>query len=399
MKRLLLFQLALWSALLAAEIRAEDDHDHDHDHEAIDSDRAASTVILDDTAVQNLAIETVLVEERTFESTVFAIGRIEEVPATRSALSSRIAGRVVELNAYTGDRVEKGQLLVRVESRQPGDPPPTVDLHALQSGLVVDSHVRLGEPVDPNEDLLDISDRSRLWAVAKIPEPEAAGIVPGTKARIRIPALGDAVIEAELSRYGVEADREAGAIEGIFAIDNPDGRLQPGMRAEFSIITGSREDVLSVPRIAVQGDPTKRVVFVEDFELPNAYVRVPVVLGEQNEEFVEIVSGLFPADEVVTRGSYSLAFAGSGSGMSLKEALDAAHGHEHNEDGSEMTPEQKAVHEAEERAAAGANAAAGPASTWLLAWAIAATLGFLLCAQRLWKNRAQAPKGDGENSK
>jgi len=55
---------------------------------------------------------------------------------------------------------------------------------------------------------------------------------------------------------------------------------------------------------------------------------------------VEIVRGLFPADEVVTQGAYSLAFAGAGT-LSLKAALDAAHGHEHNPDGSELTPEQK----------------------------------------------------------
>lgn len=356
--------------------------------EAIDSDRAANTVILDETAVRNLRIELVPVSEETFESTVFAIGRIEEVPANRSALSSRIAGRVVELNAYVGDTVKRGEVLARVESRQPGDPPPTVDLPALQGGLVVDSHVRVGDPVEPASDLLDISDRSRLWAVARIPEPEAAGIVRGTKARIRVPALGDEVIEATLDRFGVEANREAGTIEGIFQIDNPGGRLQPGMRAEFSLITGKRGDVMAVPRAAIQGDPTKRIVFVEDFELPNAYVRSPVVLGESNDTHVEVVAGLFPGDEVVTRGSYALSFAGSGSGMSLKEALDAAHGHEHNEDGSEMTPERRAAEEAEGRGASGEGG--GMPNPWILGWAVLATLGLAACFPRLRKRVSES---------
>lgn len=57
---------------------------------------------------------------------------------------------------------------------------------------------------------------------------------------------------------------------------------------------------------------------------------------------MEILGGLFPGDEVVTKGAYALGFAG-GSGPSLKEALDAAHGHEHNADGSEMTAAQKAA--------------------------------------------------------
>ncbi|MDB2496115.1 efflux RND transporter periplasmic adaptor subunit [Verrucomicrobiales bacterium] len=367
-------------AVFSATILAED---------AIDTDRAANTVILDEIGVKNLRIEMVPVSEETFESTVFAIGRIEEIPATRSALSSRIAGRIVELNAFIGDEVKAGQVLAKVESRQPGNPPPTIELRALQGGTVVDSHSRIGEPVEPDSDLLDISDRSKLWAVAKIPEPEASAIVPGTRARIRVPALGDEVIEAKLARFGVEANREAGTIEGIFEIDNSNGKLQPGMRVEFSLITGVRKDVMSVPRSSVQGNPTKRVVFVEDFELPNTFVKAPVVLGEQNDTHVEVISGLFPGDEVVTRGSYSLSFAGSGSGMSLKEALDAAHGHEHNEDGSELTAEQKAEKEAAKRAASGGGGSV-PLWAWLVAgWAAIATIIMLILAQSLL-NKKQA---------
>jgi cobalt-zinc-cadmium efflux system membrane fusion protein len=56
---------------------------------------------------------------------------------------------------------------------------------------------------------------------------------------------------------------------------------------------------------------------------------------------VEVVNGLLPGDQVVTRGAYALMFAGKGS-VSLKEALDAAHGHPHNEDGSEMSKEDAA---------------------------------------------------------
>jgi hypothetical protein len=71
-------------------------------------------------------------------------------------------------------------------------------------------------------------------------------------------------------------------------------------------------------------------------------VKTPVVTGASNDRVVEIISGLLPADEVVTQGAYSLAFAGGGT-LSLKEALDAAHGHEHNADGSEITAASKAA--------------------------------------------------------
>lgn len=303
---------------------------------ALEPERIRNTVILDETAVLNLGLETAIAEERRFETTVFAVGRIEEIPARRYSLSSRIPGRALEIFAFEGDRVVRGQLLARVESRQPGDPPPVIDLHAPVDGMVVASHVLAGKPVEPDTDLMDIADRSEMWAVARIPEQDAARMAPGTVARIRIPAAGGEVIEAALVRFGVEADREAGTVLGVFALPNPEGRLLPGMRAEFSIIVSSRDGVLSVPREAVQGDPARRVLFVKDFELANAYLKVPVVLGESNDRYVEVIRGVFPGDEVVTRGSYSLGFVGGGGGVSLKEALDAAHGHAHNEDGSEI---------------------------------------------------------------
>jgi hypothetical protein len=99
---------------------------------------------------------------------------------------------------------------------------------------------------------------------------------------------------------------------------------------------------MAVPRAAVQGDGAERFLYVADDGIPNAFVKVPIVVGAMNGRSVEIKEGLLPGDKVVTTGAYSLAFAGKGS-VSLKEALDAAHGHEHNEDGSEVSKDQKAA--------------------------------------------------------
>ena len=116
------------------------------------------------------------------------------------------------------------------------------------------------------------------------------------------------------------------------------------MRAEFSIVLGKRESVMSIPRLALQGDAASRTVYRKHYDtsLKHTFVRVPVVIGAMNDRFVEITSGLVAGDEIVTTGAYSLGFAGKGS-VSLKAALDAAHGHEHNEDGSEVTAGQKAA--------------------------------------------------------
>ena len=118
--------------------------------------------------------------------------------------------------------------MVRVESRQPGNPPPIIELKAPIGGLVVQSHVRLGEPVEPDKELLDISDLSEVYAIARVPEHQAAQLKPGTKAHIVVSALGKQIIEGEMLRFGTSADRESGTIDAIFRVANPDLQDAPG---------------------------------------------------------------------------------------------------------------------------------------------------------------------------
>ena len=167
-------------------------------------------------------------------------------------------------------------------------------------------------------------------------------------------------------RFGPAADRESGTIDAIFRLPNPELLLRPGMRAEFSIVTSKREGVMSIPREALQGDAVGHFVYIKDYELKNAYVKTSLQLGAQNDRFVEVVSGLLAGDEVVTRGAYSLAFAGKGS-VSLREALDAAHGHPHNEDGSEMTKEQLAAANTPTASAPGQKGGMTPLTIFLIA--------------------------------
>ena len=309
--------------------------------ETIDPEIQANLVILDEAGAENLGIEIIEASEETFEETVFALGRIEAIPSRQAVVSSRIPGRIAELKVYEGDTVTPGQTLLRVESRLP-NPPPPIALHAPIAGLISNSRARLGEPVSPDEHLLEIVDLSKVYAIARVPEDLVGQLERDSLARITVSALPGEPFEGKLLRFGTSADSESGTLDVVFEMDNASGRLRPGMRAEFSIVIAEHEDVTSIPLEALQGTPSDRYVFVKYFELPNAYLKSKVIAGMRNERYVEIVAGLFPADEVVTKGAYSLGFAGAGA-VSLKEALDAAHGHEHNPDGSEITAEQKAT--------------------------------------------------------
>jgi multidrug efflux pump subunit AcrA (membrane-fusion protein) len=346
-------------------------------------------IVLDKAGVNNLRIETVEVEETAFEATIFSLGRIEVIPRNVAAVSSRISGRVLDLRVSSGDTVKAGDEVAQIESRQPGDPPPVISLKAPLGGLVTHVDVRLGDPVDPENPLLEITDLDEVYAIARVPEHQAGLMPPATKAHIKVAALPQEKFEGELLRFGTSADKESGTIDAIFRLKNPGGLLRAEMRAEFSIVMGKRENVISIPRAALQGEASNRFVYVKDFDLPNAFVKTQVQVGEMNDRFVEITSGLLPADEVVTQGAYSLSFAGASS-ISLKEALDAAHGHEHAADGSELTPEKIAEEAAKGGEGAGHGHEDGGVSTL---WKYASiALFILLVISLITKRRLAVPE-------
>lgn len=329
----------------------------------------ANTIILNETGVRNLRLETEEAAETDFEETVFSLGRIAILPGSKSVVSSRIAGRALTVSAKPDVEVKKGEELLKIESRQPGDPPPTVTLTAPIDGSVAEVRVSPGQPISPDDALLDIVDLREVHAVGRVPEHLAGALKIGQKARIRVPAHDDKTFEAELAHLGTLADGETGTVEAAFHVENPERLLRPGMRAEFSIITSSRPGVMAVPREAVLGEGANRFVFIADYELENAFVKTPVVVGVGNDTHFEIINGILPGDKVVTHGAYALQHAGEGS-VSLKEALDAAHGHPHDEQGRDLTEQQKN---------AGNSGAGGRATLWNpLAIFFASTTGLLL---------------------
>ena len=342
------------------------------------ADREADLVILDAVSVQNLGIETKVADRRDFKETLFALGRIQAKPGGHAYVSSRISGRLIDIPAHEGEFIEAGDPVAVVESRQPGNPPPSLTLYSPISGLVVKSLQHLGEPVVPDIPILEIINLSEAFAVAKIPEDKVSWIKPNTVAEITVAAYPDRIMQGVWERFGTMADASNATLDAFFRIEDPGQKIRPNMRTEFTLHIDTRKEVMAVPKEALQGDSFQPFVFVKDFELPNAFLKAPVVIGARNDSDVEILKGLFPGDQVVTKGAYPLAFAGSG-GISLKEALDAAHGHEHNEDGTEMSAEQKTT-KASEDFKTSSGFGSGPLTWFLMAlcviqWFLLALLG------------------------
>ena len=104
-----------------------------------------------------------------------------------------------------------------------------------------------------------------------------------------------------------------------FEFDN-NGSVVPGSFAEVWLLTGRRDNVLSVPVSALTEDQGIHFVYLKLDG--SCYRKQEVTLGESDGARTEILSGLEPGDNVVTEGAYNVKLASASN-------VIPAHTHNH----------------------------------------------------------------------
>lgn len=298
-------------------------------------------VTLTPTAEKNLGLKVEAAELRTLEKTVAVLGSVELDPSRVAAVASRISGRITRLAVKEGDRVAKGDFLLEIESRQVGDPPPKVEFKSPIDGTVYEQPIFTGDSVEPNGRLLTLADLSDLYIVGRLYEGQASQVRKGQSVRIRAEAYPEDQITGTVEGYTPRLDPETRTLGVRVRVANPDLKLLPNMRATLHVVTAEADSVITVPHSAVLGEAGNLFVFVQDDKDPHTFVRTPVVVGQRDDRFVEIIEGVLPGANVVTVGNYQLQYvaptppkeapaaANNGKAAPAAKAANDGHGHKH----------------------------------------------------------------------
>lgn len=177
------------------------------------------------------------------------------------------------------------------------------------SGVVTERHVNLGDQVTVNQHLFDLVDFDSLVARVYVPEKELAKLADGMEARIAAPSLGGAAYRGVVKRLAPIVDPRSGTVKVTVAI--PDWRgLRPGLYVDVALVTDTRDDALLVPKRALVYDQDQtyvyRVVEGEGAE-PTQVERVRVEPALENAEAVQPAGAeLSPGDRLVIAGQAGL---------------------------------------------------------------------------------------------
>lgn len=247
----------------------------------------------------SIGLETAKADFRSIDTVLLLNGRVMIDPDRHAHLTTRISGRVEELLARVGDRVEKGQKLAVVQSRQLGEPPPAVDVTAPVSGVINDRPVSLGDSVEPNTELFHIVDLSRVIVVAQAYEEDIAKVKLGQEVRVVALSYPTNAFHGKVIFIGLELDADTRTLPVWLAVENPAGNLRADMFVKSAVLLGTSSDVLTVPKPAVMAEAGEKFVFVRTGDTFN---RVDIQTGAEDDRYVEVKDGLVPDDEVVTQG-------------------------------------------------------------------------------------------------
>lgn len=297
---------ALIVAAAASNLSAHEGHDKAPGEEG--AAVATGPITITAEARTNLALKVEEAQLRTLQKTFVAIGQIEPVPSRSAAVTSRISGRLVAINVTEGQAVRKGEPVVEVESRQVGNPPPRVQYVAPIDGVVVRRNVLLNGPVEPDKNLLEIVDLSEVYAEGQVFEGQVSRVRVGQKVRVKVESFPELTFEGAVDLMGGELEPATRTLRIWVRVANPDGKLRPNMRATLNIVTEEADSVIAVPLSAVLGEAGNLFAFVQSDQEGVVYERRAVVTGIRDDQYVEIIEGIFEADKVVTLGNYQLQY-------------------------------------------------------------------------------------------
>jgi RND family efflux transporter MFP subunit len=167
------------------------------------------------------------------------------------------------------------------------------------------SQIRAGGMVHDQQTLFQLPDLARMQVKVKIHESMIKKVKKGQKAEISVESEAHMVLHGTVEKVGILADtmgywNEGGVKEYVTIIkidDLPENAgLNPGFTAQVKILADELKDVLLVPVQAVAEKEGKHYAYVNRFA---GVDRREVEVGDTNEKFVAIKSGLEEGDKVV----------------------------------------------------------------------------------------------------
>lgn len=162
---------------------------------------------------------------------------------------------------------------------------------------------KVGDSAWRGERIVEIPDLTRMKAEGEVDESDAGRVTVGQRVTLRLDAHPDEELQGTILTAGRTVQRKRGTQDPLkvlrvdIALDKTDpAKMRPGMRFQGTIELGRVKNAVLVPRESVFVSSAGTFVYRRgQLDVDT----VPVRLGRQNEESVEVLKGLSAGDRVL----------------------------------------------------------------------------------------------------
>lgn len=306
-----------------------------------------------------VAITTAPADSQTWERAIRATGSIR---ASQGVLvAAEVAGTIREIHFGSGQEVEKGDLLIvlddsteqaQLKAAQASANLANVNLKRSQelfdsrtisqsefdraeataaeseaqlsqiksvidkkrilapfSGTLGIRLVDVGEYLTAGASIVSLQQLDPIYVDFSIPQIQFNSAKPGYALNVSVDAFPDTKFTGEIEAVNPNLDVSTRTVRVRGTLQNPNGELRPGMFGTVGIIQPQPLEVVAIPSTAVYPQAYGNSIFViknaEDGSGKIAEQRF-VTLGTTKGDFVQILDGLEPEEEVATAGVFKL---------------------------------------------------------------------------------------------
>jgi Cu(I)/Ag(I) efflux system membrane fusion protein len=180
--------------------------------------------------------------------------------------------------------------------------PVTIAWSAPRDGIILERNAVEGMKAPSGQVLFRLADISTAWVLADVPEHDLGMVRPGQSVTIRVRSLPGRTFIGRIALIYPQVSTETRTTRVRIEMPNPEGALLPDMYADVEVATGSEAPVVAVPDSALIDTGTRQVVILDKGE--GRFEPREVKAGARGEGFVEIREGVAEGDQVVVAANF-----------------------------------------------------------------------------------------------
>ncbi len=186
-------------------------------------------------------------------------------------------------------------------------------IHAPFSGVLGIRQISLGQYLAAGQAIVSLQSINPIYVNFGVPQQDTPKMKIGHSVRVTSTDLPGIGFAGKITALDSVINEQTRNIQIQATLQNPGGKLRPGMFLQVEMPLGQSRDVIPLPASAINYAPSGDSVFVvgdiKDEKSGKTYrgVRQQIVKIEGSRgDQVAIISGLKPGDEVVSAGAFRL---------------------------------------------------------------------------------------------